>query len=353
MIQEYLFTTKDNKSELENLDVPEKITKEITEIENNECLILSLTVDDESEESAKLLDSFNKEIYDTYKPTILSNESSDYFEKTLYPLVNVFERKLRKLLYMASALHSDSKSKKVISDLETKELIDIFNMLFTDDSFTRSVRILVNNKNKLLTKNNLIEEIKNLDETFLWDDLIGGEYVKTLRKHYNEAKDFRNDVMHAHNINYEAFTSARVLFNKINSELDLAINELIGTKENNKDIVKPDFNEKIDAALKELSTIQALNNPELMSSLSQFNRLGFTPEAISAFSSIGKALSSQNIISSATSTLNKVGKNSALNQINISPLYANLQQSLKGTNFSTLSQASDSSEQDEEGESDE
>ena len=100
MIQEYLFTVDKHKAELESFVVPEKIHKEIMTIKNSSCWTLCLSIDSESKEAAKLLDSLNSRICDQFKPTVLSNGCSAYFTKSLYPIVNEFERKLRKLLYL-------------------------------------------------------------------------------------------------------------------------------------------------------------------------------------------------------------------------------------------------------------
>ena len=53
MIQEYLFTSNKYKVDLERLAVPEKITKEIIEIENSECWTLLISVVGEGKVSGK------------------------------------------------------------------------------------------------------------------------------------------------------------------------------------------------------------------------------------------------------------------------------------------------------------
>jgi hypothetical protein len=62
VIQEYLFTTDKYKADLENLVIPEKVFKEVEEIEDSECWTLTLSIDSESEEAAKLLDPLNIQI---------------------------------------------------------------------------------------------------------------------------------------------------------------------------------------------------------------------------------------------------------------------------------------------------
>lgn len=159
MIQEYLFTTDKYKADLENLVIPEKVFKEVEEIEDSECWTLTLSIDSESEEAAKLLDPLNIQICEKYNPTVLSNECSGYFNKSLFPIANEFERKLRKLLYLASSLQGDNESHKVISDLEVKDLGEIFTTLFSDENFVKGVKELVNQKTWRFTRTELLAAI--------------------------------------------------------------------------------------------------------------------------------------------------------------------------------------------------
>lgn len=60
--------------------------------------------------------------------------------------------------------------------------------------------------------------IKKLDENTLWDTLLGCDCAETLRKQFGELRAYRNDVMHAHNINLTQYRSAKRLFQKVNVE---------------------------------------------------------------------------------------------------------------------------------------
>ena len=146
MTQEYLFINEKYKKEIESFTVSDKVQKKIKIIENSSCWTLSLNIDGENEEIAKLLDSLNIQICQNYKPTVLSNGCSAYFNKSLYPIVNEFERKLRKLLYLASALQGDNDSYKVINDIESKDLGEIFEALFSDSDFVKKVKEQINKK---------------------------------------------------------------------------------------------------------------------------------------------------------------------------------------------------------------
>ena len=144
MIQEYLFTSDQYKADLENLSISPKVTKEITTIENSKCWTLLISVPGVSMEAAKILDPLNRKVCENYRPTVLANECSAYFNKALYPIVNEFERKLRKLLYLASSLHGDENSQKVIVGLEEQELGNIFETLFSDAAFVKKAKETIN-----------------------------------------------------------------------------------------------------------------------------------------------------------------------------------------------------------------
>ena len=81
MIQEYLFTSDQYKADLENLSISPKVTKEITTIENSKCWTLLISVPGVSMEAAKILDPLNRKVCENYRPTVLANECSAYFNK--------------------------------------------------------------------------------------------------------------------------------------------------------------------------------------------------------------------------------------------------------------------------------
>lgn len=66
MIQEYLFTSDKYKDDIEDLVVPEKVTKEVVAIENSECWTLSISVAGEGKNAAKMLDPLNRQVCDKY-----------------------------------------------------------------------------------------------------------------------------------------------------------------------------------------------------------------------------------------------------------------------------------------------
>lgn len=260
MIQEYLFITDEYKDEIKNSAIDETVKKEIITIQNSSCWMLYLYADGENEQVARKLDLINSQICEKFRPTVLSNGCSAYFNKSLFPIVNEFERKLRKLLYLASALQEDNETNEVIKNIESKDLGKIFEGLFTDADFVKKVKEKVNQKTWQYTRKEILRNINELDENTLWDKLLGVECVETLREKFNEIKDYRNDVMHAHNINLKQYRSAKRLFQKVNDELDMAINELMGTEKKNQSVtINNNFNNAIRNAFESIQ--QQINIP--------------------------------------------------------------------------------------------
>lgn len=182
------------------------------------------------------LSDLNAAVTDMISPTVLVNGSAAYFNKILYPLVNDFERKLRKLLYIASV--NRPAKEDVISELETKDFGKIFNDLFHDRNYSSKVRAFVNEgKKKNGSEEKTWEEyaseltafLESIKENSFWDSNLS-DYAPTLRKHFLEIKLRRNDVMHAHNIDRKTFSAAESLFKTVNRELVQAIDNISHSK---------------------------------------------------------------------------------------------------------------------------
>lgn len=170
-----------------------------------------------------------------YSPLVLSCESSEYYNRMLFPLVNVLERKLRKLLYLAASISDNTEAKKSIQRLEEKDFGEIFDLLFIDINFISNLKRRINadaksefNGKGKYSKYEIQSYLDALDENLLWDIILGKEDVPTLRRRFRDVQMYRNDVMHAHNIESSIYKSAEYLFKKINTELDVAIGRLIG-----------------------------------------------------------------------------------------------------------------------------
>lgn len=133
-------------------------------------------------------------------PTILTDESSEYFNKSLYPLVNKFERLLRKFLYLKVSQCDEQKFRSVISDIDQKDFGEIYTILFIDNNFRAAARDKIK---KLNTRAEMYEAIDALQESTAWHILVGDEVLTIIKDNFDLLKEYRNDVMHAHNISWE------------------------------------------------------------------------------------------------------------------------------------------------------
>ena len=178
------------------------------------------------EEEAKHLSNIDTEFSKKYKFTLLRNDASAYYNQKLYPLANEFERQLRRFLYIKNALHTGDKVKKNIENLESKDLGQIYQLLFVDDDFCKNVRTKMNTPG-VFSRNELLKEIDKLNETTTWDKIVGIKDLSVIKENFLDIKDYRNDVMHARNITYEEFKRQKSLFEETTKELNDAVNSLL------------------------------------------------------------------------------------------------------------------------------
>lgn len=232
MINEYLFIQDDKADLVKELEFGiEPVVSFPTNLDI-EVSIIKYEIDKNNLAAAKKLSSIEQDILKIDdKLIILESGSSRYFNGILYPLVNDMERKLRKLLYLA-AIHSNDSQTEIVRKIEMKDFGQIYKLLFVDDDFIRATKNIAKNgiKGELdggtFTKAEIINAIYSLKEVTTWDNILNEKAVPTLRNEFPLVKEYRNDVMHAHNIDFEKFKNAKELYRTINSELDKEINKI-------------------------------------------------------------------------------------------------------------------------------
>lgn len=265
MINEYLFSTDEYRDKIETYK-PTDITVKITNIKNSALWVASYFINGDNEENAKKLSEVHSSIY-KYSSSVLACGSAKYYNRILYPLANDLERKLRKLLYLTVSISSDKDAKEKISELEEKDFGTIFDILFIDQNFIIDLKKRVNADNKSefngksrYSKNEIQSYLDSLEEKTLWDDIVGKDNVPTLRNNFRDVNEYRNDIMHAHNINEESYEKAKALFKKINSELDEAVDKYI------ENLSEKTIGQKAEVATK-ISTAVTANNISLATDL--------------------------------------------------------------------------------------
>lgn len=295
MIQEYLFVDSDFKSIIKEYS-HNNVEVEIYSIDNSNCWIATFTSNGENEKSAKILSAVHEYIIENFKPTILSNGCSAYYNKALYPYYNEFERKLRKLLYLKSALCKNGEDENKIKDLEEKDFGEIFTLLFSDSKFVQNVRTAVNSKTWQFTKSEILVALQQITENAIWDNLIGQDSVPLLRSDFIKVKDYRNDIMHAHNMCASTYYEALKLIKGINEQLDYEIGRIFGESEKVvnsahnqdfnailgdaiKDMDAPKHANRLQEPLADIQTwISSLNIDGTMAAMDEYRKLVSSPD---------------------------------------------------------------------------
>lgn len=306
MINEYLFLSDKYKSDIKALKF-DGVTFEINEIEKTELWTVRCFVANNGEDGAKILSDVHDRIT-AFEPKVLSCESSQYFNNKLYPMINEFERKLRKLIYLADAI--SNKDSKNIGELEKQDFGEIFDLLFIDENFIKTLKIRVNApKNSVYegkerySKSEITKFINDTVENTLWDKIFGADDVPTLKKSYRDIQTYRNDVMHAHNIGKKTYGKIRYLFNKVNSEIDVAIGRRMN--DNIKENLTPEVSASISSALQNL--------PDAMSNIAKTIQFFYSPKYIETIDSIKRAF--QNSLMDLYNSAEYNGLNNPLSEL--------------------------------------
>lgn len=230
MIQEYLFYDRAIEKTLSTYGYDINSLVLYTDDFGKECLIARYETNSNNENDAKILSEINENLKGKYEFATLSNGASEYFNKSLFPLFNSFERKLRKLIYLASTYNEVREASEIVENIENYDFGKIFDELFTDVKFVQKVKTIVNDKGRnRYSKREIIKKLDQQTEDILWNKIVGDDNVSSLCSNFLDVKSFRNDVMHAHNITYKDYKLAKNLMTKINRELDVEIGRYLNT----------------------------------------------------------------------------------------------------------------------------
>lgn len=266
MIQEYLLLNEIEKEKIEAFDAKEATLK-LAQIKGQDGWSVRYYLEGENENIARKLSEIDISFRAQFSATALESGCSTYMIRCLYPLVSDFERKLRKLLYITSAVHNDRAAVKNISNLESKNFGDIFSMLFIDGEFMSSVKGNIKSRQReLFSKADIVAYIESLDEETVWDTLLGKGTVPSLRTRFNDVREYRNDVMHSHNIDWEKYKDALELYTAINQELDSALADVIDNEKPAQE--NTFFNQTLQEALEAQTQFSAYS--ELQKQMQEF-----------------------------------------------------------------------------------
>lgn len=174
---------------------------------------------DSARKLSKIKNNFKEQILKN-ECYLLTDETSEYYNKNLYPLFNTFERKLRQIIYFVASYNEQFKN--IANEIEKKNFNEIYNSCFVCNDFWKNVQNVIKSS-KMMTKENLIKKINEIKEVILWNKITNKTFILD---NFEGIQKFRNDVMHAHNISYEEYDLAKKTIKEAIKELD-AIKEQI------------------------------------------------------------------------------------------------------------------------------
>lgn len=245
----YLFENNKINTGIETLLKIDGKIPQIKKMEGSNCSIVEYDMEGDSELIAKIMSKINYKIVNNFKPmSVLINESSEYFNKRLYPLVNEFERKLRELLYLVKALYDDKKAKKEIYNLEKKTFGNLYTLLFVDNKFNSALNNYFNSRKDRISKKALIDYVNEIEEKTLFDKLFKEE-LPEFKKNFKKVSNYRNEVMHARNISFEDYITSKKMFELINSQIDSKIESITSQQLEKTNAKYSDFNNSLEKIL--------------------------------------------------------------------------------------------------------
>ena len=216
----------------------EKISKSMKKF-NDDKIVVTFHIEGGNESAASVLSSIYSNVVEFYNNSesflILESGFSEYYNKILYPLYNKFERYIRKLVYWSPVQDQTIEEKRTSinnKDLEELDFGALYQLLFVDKGYCLCVKskvneIIGNDKNfSGKTKREIMEFLQSEEENTLWMQISNGnEKLKTISDNFTAIKKYRNDVMHAHNINEHEYKESRKIIDEVNEILSCEINK--------------------------------------------------------------------------------------------------------------------------------
>lgn len=166
------------------------------------------------------------EIYESYVEKkidcyIATNEASEFFNISLYPLFNKFERNLRKLIYILAVKSEDNEIIRFANRIDCDDFYCLMSFLFNNGHPLKAIK--KRNYSSDFVQAVIEQTINELPKKSLWTYFISEESF--ISKNYLQLVHYRDIVMHADNINYEKYATILLSIEEANREIELLLLE--------------------------------------------------------------------------------------------------------------------------------
>lgn len=99
----------------------------------------------------------------------------------------------------------------------------LFEKLFTDREFNNEVRQLINKKDHIFEKQELLNNLHNIKENSIWSRYFKDDNLNVVTKKHHEIRTIRNKVMHSKKLTHEEYIYSKKLLSDANDELEKEI----------------------------------------------------------------------------------------------------------------------------------
>lgn len=216
---EVLLKDKNLEDQIAGIQIPEGISLQIKKQAGLNFAVYEINQDNLLN-SARLLSQIKEEIIKKNVACYISaDDASEFFNLTLYPDFNKFERNFRKLLYIIALKSNEPEIRKCADLIEETKLNSLMDRIFNREKTIKQIKKRA--QKTQFIKQRIEEDIDSLPKKSLWTYFIIQHSY--LENHYEEIKGYRNKVMHAGNMSYAQFETIKASIDEANMEIDKLI----------------------------------------------------------------------------------------------------------------------------------
>lgn len=226
----YLIQGEKTQNVFTGITLPDSVSRSISPYGNQpagEMYLVKFECTGNSIDTAKTLSALRENLPENSHAHLIEDGPSLKFCTALYPLLARYERELRKAIALAMCSEEKNFSDRLVNELSESRLGELGRKLFFDAKFKHDLSNFINQKGTRLSKDELIDEIKQLDEKTVWNDIFSDASLEVIKDHYFRLNDIRNEVMHHRTINIAVYEEAsRLLHSSIHELNQYALHQM-------------------------------------------------------------------------------------------------------------------------------